>query len=290
MNNNNNNRSGAPAPNDQSALSLLVNAADHNMQRDLGNGVPGRSLQETLRLRGLAGDAGGASLEEQLLMQQQSFGNPALLAQLREQNILSQLGQQQHLASLLGLGGAAGAPGMRDTFAAQMRQQVPQQQQQQQLTHADLLALSRNGALPSLPGFLGGGLGGQNAGYAASELEGLQRMEELERRQRLLQGAGAAAPVPSAGMARPEDLQQQLHRVAPQASRIPSGEVRDEAAGAGLASPGRPERRPSGNADVASAPDAEGNDEVEKAPGSVIVPCRARGMPMDHNFKVSSRL
>jgi hypothetical protein len=28
---------------------------------------------------------------------------------------------------------------------------------------------------------------------------------------------------------------------------------------------------------------------LQKTPGSVIVPCRARGMPMDHNFKVRTR-
>jgi hypothetical protein len=27
-------------------------------------------------------------------------------------------------------------------------------------------------------------------------------------------------------------------------------------------------------------------DTFQKTPGSVVVPCRARGMPMDHNFKV----
>ena len=39
----------------------------------------------------------------------------------------------------------------------------------------------------------------------------------------------------------------------------------------------------------AGMPSMEGmpsKDDLEKTPGSVIVPCRARGMPMDHNFKV----
>ncbi|CAB9508382.1 expressed unknown protein [Seminavis robusta] len=40
------------------------------------------------------------------------------------------------------------------------------------------------------------------------------------------------------------------------------------------------------NNNTAAAADA-GKDERRKAPGSVIVPCRARGMPMDHNFKTA---
>jgi hypothetical protein len=30
-----------------------------------------------------------------------------------------------------------------------------------------------------------------------------------------------------------------------------------------------------------------GPASIPRAPGSVVVPCRARGMPMDHNFRVS---
>jgi hypothetical protein len=38
---------------------------------------------------------------------------------------------------------------------------------------------------------------------------------------------------------------------------------------------------------------SHGNDSLDKGkkfqkpPGSVVVPCRARGMPVDHNFKVT---
>jgi hypothetical protein len=45
--------------------------------------------------------------------------------------------------------------------------------------------------------------------------------------------------------------------------------------------------KPPSNGEVAAGPAVVVNkEEIEKAPGSVIVPCRARGMPMDHNFKV----
>ena len=287
-----------PPPGDQSALSLLVNAADNHdprMQRDLGGGgggggVPGRSLAETLRLRGLAGDPGAASLEEQLLLQQQAqgYGSQNLLSQLREQNLLSQLGQQQQLAALLGLGGApaSAADHMRSALAAaQRRQQV--QAPAPQFSHADLLALSRSGALPGLSGILGGSLGVGAGGGLASELEGLQRIEELERRQRLLNQSSAGAPIASTSMPRMDQQAEapQMHAAPTSAARVQSSELRAAEAPASPA----PERRPSESVASASAEEAPPNEEVEKTPGSVIVPCRARGMPMDHNFKVCIR-
>jgi hypothetical protein len=45
---------------------------------------------------------------------------------------------------------------------------------------------------------------------------------------------------------------------------------------------------PSNGPDNPATLDTATKDERKKAPGSVIVPCRARGMPMDHNFKVSN--
>ena len=37
----------------------------------------------------------------------------------------------------------------------------------------------------------------------------------------------------------------------------------------------------------ASVAPSSSNSSIQKPPGSVVVPCRARGMPMDHNFKAS---
>jgi hypothetical protein len=289
---------------DQSALSLLVNAAENRDaprgQRE-SNGAMQRSLAETLRSRGLASE-GGPSLEEQLLMQQQSQnsygggqGNLLLLSQLRDQNmLLSHLGQQQQLASLLGLGGGSNqSPDVRQLLAAQLRQS----QAQQQLTNADLLAL-RSGAIPGLSNFFGGsGFGGQGSGVfppgggygsgqsgfggsagapsLSSEIENLQRLEEFERRQRLLaQARGSTSPA----VARPEPSAPPPIVESASAEQHPSS--RADASQNGRFKPAQ-----SPVVEAAVAPEAS-KDELEKAPGSVIVPCRARGMPMDHNFKV----
>jgi len=245
------------------------------------------------------------SLEEQLFLQQAGYGagagsgsSAALYNQLRDQNMLSQLGQQQHLAALLGFsgsgggggGGGGGSDSMRQALAAQLRQQQ-QQQQQQQFSQADLLALSRSGALSGLlgggggSGFGGGGGGGAYGSFGSgggggggggagftSELEGLQRLEELQRRQRLLQAAAAS-----------EGPRQGLERT------LASMGQRDGIGGAADGSPSRGPNKQEAAMMGAGMPSMEGmpsKDDLEKTPGSVIVPCRARGMPMDHNFKV----
>jgi hypothetical protein len=307
---NNRHGPGGPPTNDNSALSLLVNAVDSRDggQREAGgaNMPGGRSLAETLRLRGLVGDSGqGPSLEEQLLMyqqqqqqqqqqqhhqhqhqqhqqqqqqqqqqHQQAYGGGApgggIFSQLRDQrNIFSQLGQQQQLAHLLGLGGGGGSNpnDMRAALAAQLRQsQAPQ------ITQADLLALSRSGALQGLSGILGGGgsgLGGGNS-HLTSEIEGMQRLEELERRQRLMAAAGGGGGrLMEAEMAYRPDASPEPRMSRPEPQRTPP--------------------KPSPVAAMEPSAATETNkEELEKAPGSVIVPCRARGMPMDHNFKVST--
>jgi hypothetical protein len=298
---------GAPA-NDNSALSLLVNAVDSRDggRRDSGGGSnQGRSLAETLRLQGLGGDT-GPSLEEQLLMyqqqqqqqqQQHAYGSHqahqqaggGLFSQLRDQrNMFSQLGQQQQLAQLLGLGQGGGGGGggggqsndMRAALAAQLRQSQSQSQAPQ-FTQADLLALSRSGALQGILGGQGGqgghgqGGGGGGANQYASEIEGMQRLEELERRQRLLAASKNAAgrPMEAEMSYRPEPVPEPRMPRPPEQKQYPP----------------KPLAAPVATAEPAAAPIAETNkEEVEKAPGSVIVPCRARGMPMDHNFKVSS--
>ena len=115
-----NTRPNGQTPGDgQSPLSLLVNAADSRdasqAQRDVSGAFQGQSLAETLRLRGFTSEPIGTSLEEQLFLQQQQqqqqfYGAPTpgtLLSQLRDHNLLSQLGgstsQNNQLASLLGL-------------------------------------------------------------------------------------------------------------------------------------------------------------------------------------------
>lgn len=315
MNNmNQSNRGSSGGGGDQSALSLLVNAADttRSAGNDSNRGGPPPvesrfTAADALRLRGLTGGLGGGggggglggfgrgepSLEEQLLLQQQGYGGggSGLSNLIRDQNLLSQLGQQQQLASLLGLGGAGGSsqsPEMRQALAAAS---LRQSQAAPQFSQAELLALSRSGALSGLLGNdsgngskgyggLGGGaglgsgglgagsgLGGAGAGLGASglgasDLESLQRLEELNRRSRLGSYGGGD---PSS-------------RSALERSAFASREQRP-----GLSdSPGR-----KGPEKVEQAQEASKLD-MEKTPGSVIVPCRARGMPMDHNFKVRS--
>lgn len=291
----NNHSRGPPPGADQSALSLLVNAADSHdpprPQRENAMNGAAPSLADTLRLRGLT--SGG--FEEQLLFQQQqqqqhsqSLANQhGLLSQLRDQNLLSQLNQHQ-LASLLGLGGVSSGHSfggdMRSALAAaQLRQQAPQ------LSQADLIALSRSGGLSSLSSLLGGG-----SGVFSSDLDGqLQRLEELERQQRLLSassgtqfggGGGAVTRMPREPIEAsqiqsmspqlrhlmPEDppQQQHHHQQQPQQQQPPAM-AQPEAAQLG--------RTPhEGDASPSGVPEHIPKDEVEKAPGSVIVPCRAR--------------
>jgi hypothetical protein len=296
-----NNNSRVPNSNEQSPLSLLVNAAEG---RDGSRGVEqnaaqngqqlqrGSSLADTLR-RGLGGD-GGLSLEEQLMLQQQLQGSPygglpasqlGFLSSLREQNLFSQYGhhqaqqqQQQHqLAMLLGLGGQQ-APDMH-ALLRQQQQQQQAQQQHPQLTQADILALSRSGALSGLSGILGGGLGGGNV---MSELEGLQRLDELERRQCLLSATSnlaAVPPVPSAASVRSSEPE----HPSPAHMSKKAESLRAAQQGASKSAAAMNNNREQ----AASSADVVNKEDIEKAPGSVIVPCRARGMPMDHNFKVN---
>jgi hypothetical protein len=310
MNNNNRGPPGPAPSSDQYALSLLVNAAEGRDSPRQRPGSDPRFGDQAFSLRGLSsGGFGGAeaSLEEQILLQQQGYGggsSGAILNQLREQNLLSQLNQQQQLAALLGLGGGGGSgagswnpsgPEMRQALAAA---QFRQNQAPPQFTQADILALSRSGALSGIFGGGGGGGGGASpyasassgagaygsagagafgssaaADYAgsqafAAELEGLQRLEELNRRQRLM-AASSEAPRPSLdrGLAAPGMAREQQQVQKSPSRNEPSRKVKQEAA----------------------PPQEASKEELEKTPGSVIVPCRARGMPMDHNFKVGWR-
>ena len=322
---------GGPTPGDgQSALSLLVNAADSRdasqSQRDAAaGGFQGQSLADTLRLRGFtSSEPTGTSLEEQLFLQQQHqqqhrqqfLGAPssALLSQLRDHNILSQLGgagppnpsQNQHLASLLGLsaGTVPAAPGPVDIRSALAAAQLRQQPHQPQLSHADILALSRTGAFSgATSSFLGGvappaptmnGLGPPvpAPGGLASELESLQRLEEIERRQRLM-ATGTAPPTMlppgAAAVAASREASNTVRGPVIRDERIPGGHIPRPAT---MDTSQNSKKDPLPSEEVCTViPPIEANtkEELEKTPGSVIVPCRARGMPMDHNFKVITK-
>eukprot|EP00522_Entomoneis_paludosa_P006611 CAMPEP_0172455234 /NCGR_PEP_ID=MMETSP1065-20121228/11965_1 /TAXON_ID=265537 /ORGANISM="Amphiprora paludosa, Strain CCMP125" /LENGTH=599 /DNA_ID=CAMNT_0013207693 /DNA_START=121 /DNA_END=1920 /DNA_ORIENTATION=- len=313
---------GQPPSDGQSPLSLLVNAADSRDasqgQRDNGGFPTGQSLADTLRLRGLTGET-GPSIEEQILLQQQqqqqqaaAFGAPspaAILSQLRDQNLLAQMGgQNPQLAALLGLTGGGGGANNADLRNALAAAQFRQQAQQPQLSHADILALSRTGALGGAPSSIFGGMGGLGSlgqaaapGGLASELESLQRLEEIERRQRLiaagadpLMGAHSAGPVagaplpagPAAGASsRGADAPGTVRGPVIRDERIPGGHIPRPTMDTSTSS----KKEASAPMVESSMPasETEGKEDIEKTPGSVIVPCRARGMPMDHNFKTA---
>lgn len=290
MNTSNRGQGPAPSPNESSALNLLVNAAgdrasDLQQQQqprggDAGGGSASLSLQrlnDLQRMRQLAGggaggQGGGAgggggepSLEDQLFLQQHAAGlsggfggnTNSMLNQLRDaQNpLFSHMNQQQQLASLLGLGGGGsgsggggGGVGSNDLRLAQLRSMQQNQ---------DLMALRSGGGLTGLLGSGGaggsGGLGGAGGGYPMSDFQQLQRLEEIERRQRMLQ----------------QDTGSAMDR------GLPGLQV------------GRDPLDGSSGRECIRINKDDDKDALEKTPGSVIVPCRARGMPMDHNFKVS---
>lgn len=308
---NNSSRSNAQSG-DQYALSLLVNAAEGRDASRQRTGSEQRYGDQAFNVRSLGGGSSGfggsdASLEEQLLLQQQAFGggsSGAILNQLREQSLLSQLNQQHQLAALLGLGGGGnvggGNGGSWNPSGPEIRQalaaaQLRQKQAASQLTQADILALSRAGALPglfgssnsgALSGYGGtasgtgsyrtpgvGGYGGTNSADLtgsqsfAAELEGLQRLEELNRRKRLL-AANVDGPRSNVdrGVAVSQGITRDVSQMTSTPSRIdPSRKLKSDT---------------TRNGD-------QTKDEMTKLPGSVIVPCRARGMPMDHNFKTA---
>lgn len=317
----------------QSPLSLLVNAADSRGDRGgggqpgaggmgdgggTGGGAPPGGLfsSEALR-RGLGGGGEGLSLEEQLLLQQQlqasHHPHMGLLGHLQrggDPGLLSSLGQQQQLASLLGFGGGPGSSSdVHAALAHQLRQQQQQQQQQQQhqFTQADLLALSRSGALGglSMSGLLGGGgpsgfggLGSHFGGPSLGDYEGMQRLDELERRSRLLGmggsgGGGSNVPAPGRTLSSNVAMGELAENTERSEASHPSPKAKqpdpDRRAGAARSDPKA--KAKSSAPPVPSSSELAGlednKDELEKAPGSVIVPCRARGMPMDHNFKTA---
>jgi len=157
-------------------------------------------------------------------------------------------------------------------------QQQPQQQQPQ--LPPDLMAeLARTGNLASVASLLSGtaGTSGIAGGGDASANQSCVQQP----------AAAAASAATAQGNNGGDDMRQrllqQLSKTATAADSKPAappslghvgGEIR-----AGF------QGQPSTAVSSSMTADAV-KDERRKAPGSVIVPCRARGMPMDHNFKV----
>lgn len=148
-------------------------------------------------------------------------------------------------------------------------------QQQQQLSAltglspAHLAALSsqeqeallgRSAALREL-----GISGGSGANMERLQQLELGRLEELERRRQqfaALAGYSGGAPAPRPGEVTSGG--EQLSQDSMKSDSLPSKE----------------------KAPTVSAAE-KSKEDLRKTPGTVIVPCRARGMPMDHNFKTA---
>jgi len=194
---------------------------------------------------------GDGSLEEQILQRASALRAEALMQQHQQQ-----AHQRQHLGAALA--------------ALQQQQQLSSLAG---LNPAHLAALSaqeqeallgRAAALRELG--IAGGPGAALSGVGMDRLQQLElgRLEELERRRQQL---AALAGFSVASGVRPNEVTS-----APE--QMNQDSVRGDSARA-------VEKKPATTA-------AEKNKEdLRKTPGTVIVPCRARGMPMDHNFKTA---
>lgn len=268
-----------------SPLSLLVHAADS--QRSSGKNAAGKpdshaSSQRDEPTGRIPEGAPSSALEDHMTQRQaaaraEALHHQGLLSQLRggalggggedifQQNAAIVAAQQQQQAAALAL-----ASDIRTAVAAAQLRQAAQLQNQ------DFL-LARTAALQQL-GLGGGGAGGAGMEHLHQELE-LHRLEEYERRQ-LLAAAASGAPIGALAARQQLELQEAQIRQEQLDRQLSQGNdsMLDRA---GL-------RAPSDGAGGRNA-SAEGGskDSFQKTPGSVVVPCRARGMPMDHNFKTA---
>lgn len=195
---------------------------------------------------------GDASLEEQILQRASALRAEAMMQQQQQQ-----AHQRQHLgAALAALQQQHQMSSLGGFNPAHFASLSPQEQE---------ALLGRAAALRELG--LTGGPGAALSGVGMDRLQQLElgRLEELERRRQQLaalagySGAGAGvrpAEVPSA----PEQLNQDS--VKSESARAVQKKTSTSAA-------------------------EKTKEDLRKTPGTVIVPCRARGMPMDHNFKTA---
>lgn len=201
---------------------------------------------------------GDASLEEQILQRASALRAEVLMQQQQQQ-------QQQHAHQRQHNLGAA--------LAALQQQQQQHMSSFTGLNPAHFAALSpqeqealigRAAALRELG--ISGGPGGTLAGVGMERLQQLElgRLEELERRRQqlaALAGFSGAATAPP----RPNETNSS-EKLGPDSTKSDT--------------PRAEKPVPVGSAE-------KSKEELRKTPGTVIVPCRARGMPMDHNFKTA---
>jgi hypothetical protein len=197
---------------------------------------------------------GDASLEEQILQRASALRAEALMQQQQQQH-------QQQRQHQLGAALAAfqqqqqlSSLGLNPNIAALMEARGAQEQE---------ALLHRAAALREL-GLSGGGAGGHQAG-GMERLQQLEmvRLEELERRRQQLAALANLSNSGRGSSEAPHGLEQ-LGQDSSHSTPLPDKKARRDS----------------------TASTEKAKDDLRKTPGTVIVPCRARGMPMDHNFKV----
>jgi hypothetical protein len=233
-------------------LAFLLNAAGQNglmgLQGAMAQGGGNSSLEEQILQR-------ASSLRAEALMQQQQHEQQrhqqlGTLAAIQQQQSVVQ--QQQQLASLVGLN-----PNFRGAMGAQ----------EQEALFARAVALRELGInIGGAPAPGGLHLGAPSQGASAMErLQQLEygRLEDLDRRRQEL---AALASLSDRELPNTMLSNDSIKRNSPDDDRL-----------AAALSAGKPRCTVVGE---------KSKEDLRKTPGTVIVPCRARGMPMDHNFKV----
>lgn len=232
----------------EAQLAYLLNAAGQGGGAGGLMGFPGAAA-----MGGRLGLSDSA-IEEQILQRASALRAEALMQQQQQQrqhqlgNALAALQQQQSLQQQQQLFAGLNGGGMGGLGM-----------QEQEALYARAAALRELGVVSGAPGGLQGGMD------RLQQLE-LNRLEEAELRRR--QQLAALANL-SGGGARPEG--------APSAAELSQDSIRSNSSEQERAVP---------VAAPAPVPSEKSKEDLRKTPGTVIVPCRARGMPMDHNFKV----
>ena len=234
-------------------LAYLLNSAAAGGHGAAGLlGYPG-ALSAVQRLGFGGGDA--TSLEEQILQRASALRAEAFLQQQQQQH-QQQSHQRQHQ-----LGAALAALQQQQQLAALGMNAghlsgLSAKEQEMFFGHTAALRELGHGAVgPTMDRF--------------QHLE-LGRLEELERRRQQLAALASYSGAPT--VPRPAEV----------------AAVADK-----LQESTKSESRPAAKATIASSPamsthdSQKTKDDLRKTPGTVIVPCRARGMPMDHNFKTA---
>lgn len=151
-------------------------------------------------------------------------------------------------------------------------------QQQQHLLHQQQQLSALAGMSPSL-----GALGSQEQEAILARAAALRELG-IGGIPGGLHGAGGMDRLQQLELGRLEELERRRKQIAALTGL-----------GGGASSELGVESAKSGASDIAIADKAKEmfrkkQEDLRKTPGTVIVPCRARGMPMDHNFKVSFEL